>query len=147
MEYFSYGCYYCKQIHDPLHEALEELPHVKLELKHFIVYDEFLPIHEAQVCAAEQDLGYEFHDRYFTQHYPAKSAGAAQTIASKLNLDLDTFNNCLASDRPTQVIQADMAEAYQLGVRGTPTLLMQKPGRTLEVLSARSKAGIIQALQ
>ncbi len=145
-EYFSYGCYYCDVIHDPLHAALKEKPQTKLELKHFIVYDEYLSIHEAQVCAAEQELGYEFHDAYFSDHYPKKEASVINAISTNIGLDSKTLKDCLASDRPSQKIRSDMQGGALIGVRGTPTLLIKGKEAPLSVLSAREKDRIIEAI-
>lgn len=146
-EYFSYGCSYCDQIHDALDEALTEFPTVELQLKHFIVYEQFMPIHEAQVCAAEQNKGYEFHDRYFRNYYPQKEALTGFQIAEDLGLDLNTFTACKASERPQEVINKDMQAGVALGVRGTPTLLIDGPNTSLQAFNERSQTGITKALQ
>ncbi len=146
IEYFSYGCSYCNQLHDALDTSLKSFPEVNLTLKHFIVYEAFLPIHEAQVCAAEQNQGYAFHDQYFKQYYPQKKAATGLKIAQALKLDLDQFESCLNSDRPQQVINRDLQEAVALGVRGTPTMLVEGPDKPLSVFSGRTTSTITTEL-
>jgi thiol-disulfide isomerase/thioredoxin len=146
-EYFSYGCSYCDQIHDALDDVLKEFPEVDLKLKHFIVYEEYLPLHEAQVCAAEQGKRYEFHDTYFKNYFPRKDQTTATQIAQTQNLDMTAYNECLASERPQQKINQDMQEGIALGVRGTPTMLVSGKNLPLQVFSGRTESSIRTELQ
>jgi len=146
IEYLSYGCSYCQQIHNALDAALKETPEVNLELKHFIVYEAFMPIHEAQVCADEQNQGYAFHDQYFKNYYPQKSVATGNQIAQELGLNKTDFASCLASNRPSDVINRDMQEGIALGVTGTPTLLVEGPNTPIRIFSARTKPSILAEL-
>jgi len=146
-EYFSYGCSYCKQMHNALDEAIKKVNNVNLELKHFIIYEAFLPIHEGQICATEQGQGYAFHDAYFRSFYPKSDSNTALIISQSLSLNQTDFANCLASERPQQVINSDMQEGTRLGVRGTPTMLISGPNLPLKIFSGRTEATITQELE
>ncbi len=146
VEYFSYGCSYCDRVHDELSAVLKARPDTKISLKHFIVYSQYLPIHSGQICAAEQGKGYEFHHEFFETHYPSADPDVVTTIAQKLQLDQALLSACLDSSRPGQRIQNDMIEASRLGVRGTPTLLIQPSNGRLQALNVRQRDKIIEVI-
>ena len=50
-----------------------------------------------------------------------------QTIARSLNLDIDRFNHDRESQAATEAIEADIRQAEQLGVMGTPFFLVLGP--------------------
>lgn len=53
--------------------------------------------------------------------------------ANELHLDTDSFSKCLKEEKFDAEIQADMAEASRVGVRGTPTFIVgRSSGETLD---------------
>jgi len=84
---------------------------------------------EASVCAFEQDRFWEYHDRAFAtkgQISPSK----VTEIASQIGLDLGQFKSCMDSGRGLEVVNEDIAAAFNAGVRSTPTLFIN--GRQLQ---------------
>jgi len=45
-------------------------------------------------------------------------------VAGRLNLDRDAFTTCLDTRRPRKDVETDVAEGRAIGVRGTPTFLV-----------------------
>jgi protein-disulfide isomerase/uncharacterized membrane protein len=83
---------------------------------------------EGAVCAFEQDRFWEYHDIAFETE-GSISRSVVMDIASNLGLDLGEFKRCLDSGRGRKVVSEDIQAAYRLGVKSTPTLLIN--GRQL----------------
>ncbi len=86
------------------------------------------PAHEAARCAGAAGRYWAYHDRL----YAAQSAfDRAKLVryATDLGLDRAAFERCLDSHKFAGAIDADINQARQLGIRGTPTFLIN--GRRL----------------
>ncbi len=91
----------------------------------------------AAECANRQGKFWEYHDKLFNE-WRGEFVGTfnkpnLKKYATDLKLDTATFNKCIDNDETAAVILADIAEADRLGVRGTPTFLIN--GRALQVTS------------
>ena len=59
---------------------------------------------EASECAAEQGRFWDYHDAVFVDQATNRSALSVDTltsIAAELSLNLDTFDECLLSNKPS----------------------------------------------
>jgi protein-disulfide isomerase len=79
-------------------------------------------------CAGDQDAYWPYHDRIF-QAQPEWSglsdpAGRFERFAAEVGLDQGAFRSCLRSDRHAEVVTANMLLGAQLGVSGTPTVIL-----------------------
>ncbi len=79
--------------------------------------------HQASVAAADQGKFWPFHDKLFA------SGGKIQgpllrDYARDLGLDVKRFEEALTSGRHRAAVEADMAEARQLGITGTPAFFV-----------------------
>ncbi|MBN2146594.1 MAG: thioredoxin domain-containing protein [Anaerolineales bacterium] len=87
---------------------------------------------EASECAAEQDAFWEYHDYLFDNHGGENQGAFSQEnltgFATELGLDTDAFSECLQSGRYTELVQAQTEMAGGIGVRSTPTFLMNGQG-------------------
>ncbi len=147
-EYFSYGCGFCKRLHDTIEtvKATSAVP-VVVELKHFMIYTQYRAIHRGQVCAAEQGVGAEFHDRYFDDYFGATAQSTAEAIAEAVGADMTDFATCMASDLPDQIIAAHSATARSLKARGTPFMRLVGPdGKTRNVPGALKQVDLERVL-
>lgn len=84
---------------------------------------------EASECAAEQDAFWEYHDLLFFEEYGGENQGAfskenLKQFAADLGLDTEAFNTCLDSGKYTTVVQNEKALLQSIGVRSTPTFLV-----------------------
>jgi len=78
---------------------------------------------EAARCAGEQGKYWEMHDRLFANQkelQPEKLPAHAQAIG----LDESKFRECLDQDRYAAAVQKDVDEGTQLGITGTPTVVV-----------------------
>jgi protein-disulfide isomerase len=75
-------------------------------------------------CADEQGKYWEMRDRLFSN--PQSIADAASHAAA-LGLDARRLDGCLASGKYAAGIRADMSQARNLGIEGTPSFLLAIP--------------------
>lgn len=103
--------------------------------------DESVWAAQASECANDQGQFWEYHDALFDnqrgENQGAFSQANLKQLAAQLKLDTAAFNACLDSGQHQDVVQADIAFAQSLGVRSTPTFVINgKPlvgGQPFEV--------------
>jgi len=83
---------------------------------------------EASECAADQDAFWEYHDKLFDSQ-SGENRGAfnkdnLKRFAIELGLDTQTFDECLDSGKYTSIVENETQAAQTLGVRSTPTFLI-----------------------
>ena len=83
---------------------------------------------EASECAAEQDAFWEYHD-YLFENLGRENRNDFNQVnlkrfADELGLDTEAFNECLDSGRHTQIVQQETAAGQQIGIRSTPSFLV-----------------------
>jgi protein-disulfide isomerase len=79
--------------------------------------------HEASMAAHEQGKFWEFHDKLFADPKNLEME-TYKKYATELGLDLAKFEDAIKSGRHKAAIQADIAEAAQLGSSGTPAFFV-----------------------
>lgn len=81
------------------------------------------PAHEAARCAAETGQFWPYHDRLF-EGQPRFERDDLVRYADEVNLDRQRFVQCLESRRFAAAVEADISQGRALGVRGTPTFVI-----------------------
>ena len=88
-------------------------------------------------CAGEQDMFWDYHDLLFRMQPrwsgQASAIGSFQDYAASVGLDEGAFEACLQSDRFADVVTANMELGAQLGVTGTPTVMVNAGGTVRRV--------------
>ncbi len=121
----DFQCRYCQESQLILAEILDEYPDdVRLVFRHFPLagVSPGLSPSSAAVCADQQGSFWEYHDAAYVSQ-PLTNSKLTQ-IAVDLDLNLDRFEQCIASSTPISTINSDVAEARQLGITGTPTFIV-----------------------
>jgi protein-disulfide isomerase len=100
--------------------------------KHFPIDSHRLAEDAARAAFAAQRQGkfWEMHDTLFSTIGSPLSRERIEIMAEGLGLDIEQFQEDLASAAATSAIDADKMLGQQLGVSGTPTLFVN--GRILE---------------
>ena len=83
---------------------------------------------EAAECASDQNKFWEYHDKLY-DNQSGENQGAfnkdnLKKFAEELGLDTSVFNECLDSGKYTQLVQDESSMASSIGVRSTPTFLI-----------------------
>jgi protein-disulfide isomerase len=81
------------------------------------------PAHEAARCAGDQGRYWAYHDVLFARQ-PHFERDQLVAYAIDLGLDRERFERCVDDHRFRAAVEADVAEGRELGVRGTPTFLI-----------------------
>jgi protein-disulfide isomerase len=86
------------------------------------------PAHEAARCAGEQGRYWQYHDRLFAAQ-PDFQRDDLVRYAAEVGLARGPFVACLDEKRFAAAVEADVKEGRALGVRSTPSFLIN--GRPL----------------
>ena len=126
VEFSDVQCPYCSRFQPTMNQVMEEYgDQVVWAYKHFPLdqlHPNARPGAEASECIAEQagDEGFfEFIDDLFANQ---SSLGIAlyQQLAGEIGVNLNQFNDCVASRKYQQKVEADYQEGAKAGVTGTP---------------------------
>lgn len=150
-EFADYQCPYCKRFH--LLSYLDIVKdYVDTGLVKMVFIDVPLPIHEfaqkaseAAWCAKDQDQNkfWEMHDKMFESSDSANGLKADALIqyAKDLGLNGDVFSDCLNSNKYALRVQQSLNLASQLGINGTPSIIITKTDK----LPLKINSQLIQA--
>jgi len=83
--------------------------------------------HEAARCAGALGRYWPYHDRLFAAQ-PAFERDDLVRYAVELGLPGEAFTRCLDEGRFAAAVEADVAQGRQLGVRSTPTFVINGRG-------------------
>lgn len=127
-----------------IEQVLEKNPNqVKLVFKNFPLRNHkfAMPAAIAALAAEKQGKFWEFHDLLF-ENYNRLNEEKIKEIAQRLNLDMEKFEKDQKDPQIRAMINRDLAEGNQAGVRGTPTVFIN--GR---LLRNRSMAGFQELIE
>ena len=132
VEYSDFQCPFCKRGKDMLPEILKEYDgKVKITFKQLPlqIHDWAKKASIASLCAYDQgnDKFWAFHDKIFDNQKKIQLANADETFntyAKELGLNMQEFDKCLGSPEVAARVDAEMKEAEAIGVRSTPTFVV-----------------------
>lgn len=126
VEFFDYHCGYCKRMSDTIQRAVKAHPDVKFIFKEFpILSDE-----STQAARASLAVYYLNPKRYFDfymmlmKHQGSFTQEALDDYAGQAQVDLDAFHKEMQSERVTNELKATQELAAEIGVQGTPALVV-----------------------
>jgi len=138
VEFADFQCPFCGRFATGAGRQIEETyvqqGQVRMGYQHFaFLGPESLWAAEASECAAEQGKFWEYHD-YLFEHQAGENQGAftrdnLKVFTANLGLDTELFNSCLDTSKYADVVQNETASVQALGVRSTPSFLLN--GRPL----------------
>lgn len=143
MEISDYHCPFCRrQVQQTFPEIQSE--YIKTGKVQYLFVD--YPIaqlhptaaraHEAANCAGDQGKYWEMHVNLFNNP-PAKDDAALLALATAAGVAPGPFQSCLSSGRHTAAVRASVARMEQLGIGGTPMMvigLTPAPGQPMKVV-------------
>ena len=126
VEYTDFQCPYCSRVQPTLDALVNRYGDQVL----FVSKNLPLPMHaqaqlagEASLCAQDQAKFWEFRGWLFANQR-TMNRETMIAAASTLGMDQDVFTTCLESGAHTAQVQADMGEARNFGITGTPGFLI-----------------------
>jgi protein-disulfide isomerase len=131
VEFSDFQCPFCARVSPAIDQLQREYPkQVRRVFKHFPLpmHPQAREAHKAAVAAGEQGKFWEMHEKIFAQ----PNTLDRKTLvghAGTLGLDVAKFEQAIDSPQVEARVQADITEGQRIGVRGTPTLVIN--GRVL----------------
>ena len=129
VEVSDFGCPHCQAFHQeksaPIQENYVDPGTVKWVFLPYALRAETVPAANAALCASEQGKYVEFSDSLF--NLPTETALTREgftTVASEIDLDVDSFAACLEEGRYNRTIGDNQQAARVVGVSGTPTFFV-----------------------
>jgi protein-disulfide isomerase len=77
------------------------------------------------LCAQEQDKFWPYHDRVFAGELKDPQLADVARLAAEAGLDATALQTCVGSAATQARLASDVEEAWNAGVRGTPTLFIK----------------------
>jgi len=116
---------------------------VKLVVKHFPLANHKYAHKAATAALAANVQGkfWEFHNKLF-KNYDVINDAKIQDIAKELGIDMEKFNKDMLSPAIKSLIDRDMSNGREIGIRGTPTIFING-----KALKNRSLQGIYQVIE
>lgn len=134
IEYSDFNCGFCKKFHSETFSRIVDdyvkTGKVKVSYKHYpFLAPSSMWKAEAAECASEQGKFWDYHNALFNGKVNGQGdetvvKQALSTLAIELQLDVNKFNECMSAGKVTAQVQADASEGEQMGVRGTPSFLI-----------------------
>lgn len=130
VEVSDYGCGHCRNFNldtAPLLEDLYVRPgQVQWVAVPYALNPGTTPAAEAAMCANEQGVFFEFHERMFEiQDEPqALTADGFRQAAEELDLEMDAFNACFDDRIYASAVEDNVRAAARAGVRETPSFFI-----------------------
>lgn len=125
IEFADFECPYCQVMATALSEVKDRFKDkpVRFSYRHFPLsfHPNARPAAEISQCAREQGRFWEMHDKIFA-NMDRLDGESLRGHATELGLDVAALDACLASERPSREVEADLEKGKAIGVQGTPTL-------------------------
>ena len=154
VEFSDFQCPFCKSFHDETYRQLlaaypGKIRFVYRHLPLTSIHPEAFPSAEASMCANEQNVFWEYHDKLF-ENQDSLGRDLYMQTATDLSLDAAMFEECLNAEKYKDLIQQDLEFAINLGIRSTPTFFINgiplvgaQPLETFKQLIDKELAGEI----
>jgi protein-disulfide isomerase len=149
VEFSDFQCPFCSRVNPTISKIMKTYgDQVRVVFKH-----NPLPFHkdaplasEASLAAGAQGKFWEMHDLLFKNQRKLKRADL-DVYATQLGLDIEKFKSDLDQHTFKAQVDADLAQARSLGVRGTPNFFINGKKLTGAQPYERFKAKIDEALK
>lgn len=143
VEFSDFQCPYCRGFAPTLRQVEREFGD---KIRIVYLQDPITSIHpfalkaaEASLCAHDQGKFWELHDLMFSEQEKLAVTDLKEK-ARRIGLNGKKFDECLDSGRKVEPVQNDLAQAFRVGVKGTPTIYINgrelTGGRSFEDVSA-----------
>ncbi|MCL6271346.1 DsbA family protein [Sansalvadorimonas sp. 2012CJ34-2] len=145
VKFADYQCPHCYVAAETLDELMEQVgDKVKMVYMDFPINSSGISREVAlgAVCADEQGKFWEYNKAAFIQHR-SLNEDSRLNLAKELGLNMETFESCLASDRPEKKVARAEDEAERLGLTGTPSFFVN--GKVLQPENLED--GLVEAVR
>jgi protein-disulfide isomerase len=132
IEFSDFQCPFCAEVQTALRQVRARHPRdVSVVFRHFpleSIHPHAFAAARASACAGDQGRFEAYHDALFAaQDQIGTRSWDAFARVAKVS-DADAFRACMASNRHTDAVRRDADEAKRIGLRVTPTLIINGRG-------------------
>lgn len=151
VEYSDIDCPFCKVFHATMQKVLENNTNVAWVFRHYPIpqlHPDAYKKAESTECAWEQG-GNEAFWKYTDKVFESSNTGLSELskIVESVGLDVEKFNECLASGKFASKVQADIDDGIKAGVNGTPSSFILVDGKVIDTIpGAQPYDSIMQRL-
>ena len=147
----DFQCVFCRQAAPVIEQLRGEFSQdVSIIFRHFPLerHPRALAAAMAAECAGEQGAFWQYHDKLFAERGDLDDAKLL-ALASSIGLDQTQFSGCIQSERPRRAVEANIREALDFALPGTPAIFLN--GRivvgplTHENLAKQIKRALIES--
>lgn len=142
---------FAEEILPPVIDARVRSGQSQLEFRNFtIIGDESADAAAAAIAAGEQGRGWHFIDLFYRNQGIEASGYVSDDFLTAVARgagvgDIDRWNADRESDRVVAQVESETAQAERLGLRGTPSFLVEGPGvEGLESLGTPSSSSALE---
>jgi protein-disulfide isomerase len=151
IEYSDLECPFCKVFHETMHQVVNSNQNVAWVYRHYPIpalHAKAFKEAEATECAWEQggnDAFWSYTDKVFeiTTSNDGLDEAELPKIAQSLGLDVNQFNECLASGKYQSKVQASIEGGVELGVNGTPSSFIVVDGKVVDQIPGAQPFDVI----
>ena len=129
IEYADFQCPFCRRFESQIYPNIRDNYIRTGKLKYFhrdmplAFHQGAMPAARAVHCASEQGKFWEMHDSLLGDAASLSPADIDQR-AGQLGMDVPKLDQCISSDRFSDIIQRSINEASAMQVSGTPTFII-----------------------
>lgn len=159
IEYGDFQCPFCLRFHEQTLPELKtnyiETGKVNLVWKDFPIQN----IHQNAIatslageCADDQGVFWELHDKFFAEQGIWQSLPTDIAIidfkryADELGMDVNSFNDCLDSEKYLQEVANDYDEGLNYGVSGTPAFFIGNENTGFILISGAQPYSVFESV-
>jgi protein-disulfide isomerase len=127
VEFADFQCPYCSRAADTMKElAAKYGDRVEFSYRHFplrSIHPEAQRAAEIAACSGEQGKFWEAHDALYAHQDKLDEASAKEAVVA-VGVDAARLEECLASNRAKDLVDADMKKGEEAGIEGTPSFFL-----------------------
>ena len=150
IEFSDFQCPFCARVQASLAEVRRRHPDdVAVVFRHFpltAIHPHAVAAAQASACAADQGRFEAYHDALFARQQEMGTASWDDFARQAGVRDLAAFGECVRTGRHAATVQRDADAAARIGLRVTPTLIINGRGvaglQTVEELEAHVSAAL-----
>ncbi len=126
IEFFDYQCGYCKRVHEAVTKIRKQRRDVRFVFKEFPILGPVSAYASRAAIASRQQGKYvEYHDALMN-HRGKLSEAVVLELAKGIGLDVERLQADMALPEVQTAIDANLALASVMNIRGTPTFIIGK---------------------
>ncbi len=124
VEFFDYNCGYCKSMATAVRTILEEDNNIRMVMKEFPILGPGSVVAARAALAAREQGKYGAIHNALLNHKGSLNQQSVEQIAENIGLDIEKLRRDMANPDINEILGNNMTLARDLGIEGTPALIV-----------------------